>query len=91
MSAASERLQLTAEHGTLPPEPPTWGGLRVSRRDGGWQVWSGDVLLASVVSSERWLCTLHQNVPNVAHEGDTPQSAADAARAWLAERWGLRT
>lgn len=85
-----------AEHGSLPPEPPTWGELRVSRRvgDGGWHVWSGDALLASVVSSGaagRWMCTLHQNVPNVTHDGDTPQSAADAARAWLAERWGLRT
>lgn len=92
-----DALRHYAEHGTLPQEAPVWPKLRVSRLSSGhgWHVLTiNGKLIASVTQpsgSTRWQTTLHQNVPPVHHDGETPQAAVDTARAWLADFWGLST
>lgn len=92
-----DALRHYAQHGTLPPEPPVWPKLRVERRtvQPGWWVYSpSNTHVATVLPVESkagplWACDLvsHLHTTNA----PTPQAAVDAARAWLAERWGLST
>lgn len=92
-----EALRHYAEHGVMPPEPPVWPRLRVERRtvQPGWWVYSpSNTHVATVHPVESktgplWACDLvsHLHTTNA----PTPQAAVDAARAWLAERWGMST
>lgn len=86
-----DTLRHYAEHGTLPVEAPVWPGLRVCEAlHGSWDVYDAEnVRRATVAPHERgYRCTLQSGGAPYA---TTPQAAVDAARAWLAERWGLST
>lgn len=88
-----DSLRHYAEHGTLPPEPPVWGKCEVIPDGAGkWHIRTSSGRYLASVSSSRGRYTVDvegSHVPTT--DGPTPQAAVDAARTWLADRWGLST
>lgn len=84
-----EGLRHFAEHGTLPPEPPTWDGATVKADSYGWNFYNadGDLLASVAKKSSGWFCDLV--VSSESFSGETPQSAVNEARAWMRKRWCL--
>lgn len=95
-------LRYFAAHGSLPPEAPKWGDLRVegvnSRQPDGsylsrWNVHAREGgLIAEVYYSTATLCwCVRLSLPHVPllHYGQTPQEAVDAALRALRENLGV--